>query len=1086
MIDRLETLLKIPEQPPELANLQRKRLKMFYWLSGFGILFLIFLVPEPVRNQPVLFWKAIVFYLVWSMACAVGLLILRGRRLWVSAFWGALALYGYLSYAMYFIDGDPDNLLHPYFLLILVLVALFISRRAVIFFAALVGATNVILVFVHESGWVRVLFSPEAVFFNHLGWTLFFIVFTVLMLVYISSVEERQVLIRRSEARFRLLFDVSPVALWEVDASLAVQMLRRRQSEGVVDLAAYVQAQPDVAASLLDLLRAQNVNQTAVSLFQAPDKTALLHNFRRILTPDSHRVLLESLVAMANGRVAVEQETNYDTLTGERLQAIYRWSVTPGHEQSFAQVIFTLTNITAQKKAEGVLQRYTERMNFVHQIDVAILAAQSIPEIAQAVLARLQNLIPYTEAVVVLFDMPAQKVSYIAGQNYLVDPNRKFPIAAWDTIDLLAQGQVFHASDLQGAAQLSPLLQNIRNQGGRSLFVVPLHAPQELLGAIGLISAEPGAFTPEHIEIVEQIAMPVAIAIQNTNLFEAERMALQQAETLRQVANILNASLDQEQLLQAILEQLAQVIPFDNASINLVVDEMMRVVAYQDFNPDVAGLITEHIPKFVNMSQVLETKRPYIIQDTLADPNWLFLPGSELTRCWLGVPMLVRDKTLGLLALDKHEADFYTNSHAQLALAFANQAAIAIENANLYRKQLEYAEKLERRVKERLRDLSTVYDITALTSEDSEIEPVMASALETVIHSLGCLFGSLYVTNDQETFYLLHEIGVPDFVRPYVQQVSIDDDLVQAFTHPGAPPFIIKDIAETSYGQKFQVPKGEFVAAVVQMRSKGKLMGVLTASHNAGRQFSAEDLALLGSIADHIAVTIENGRLHRNDRQLAVMQERERMARELHDSITQSLYAISLFSEAARDSFQINKTDKVGVYLDQIVSTTVQAMKEMRLMVYDLRATTLLEEGLVHALRYRLENVEARAGIAIHFNAPEHLALPAEVEESLYRISQEALNNTLKHAKATRIEVQIDAQDNQIRMMIADNGRGFHVPQWQEHPTGHGLPAIQKYVAQFSGDFELISQPDKGTTVTVHLDLTAATIATRENYAKRN
>ncbi len=1086
MIDRLENLLKIPEQPPELAVLQRKRLKMFYWLSGFGILFLIFLVPEPVRNQPDLYQKAIVFYLAWSMACVVGLLILHGNRLWVSAFWVALALYGYLSYAMYFIDGDPDNLLHPYFLLILVLAALFISRRAVIFFAALVGATNVIFGFVHESGWVRVLFSPEAVSFNQVGWTIFFIVFTVLMLVYISSVEERQVLIRRSEARFRLLFDVSPVALWEVDASQAVQMLRLRQSEGVVDLAGYVQAHPDVAASLLDSLQVQNVNQTAVSLFQAPDKTALLHNFRRILTPDSHRVLLDSLVAMANGRVAVEQETNYDTLTGERLQALYRWSVTPGNELSFAQVIFTLTNITSQKKAEEVLQRYTERLNFVHQIDVAILAAQSIPEIAQAVLARLQNLIPFSEAVVVLFNMPEHEVSYVAGQNYLVDPNRKFPIDAWDTVDLLVQGKVFHISDLQDAVQPSQLLQNIRNQGGRSLFVVPLHTPQELLGAIGLISSEPGVFTQDHIEIVEQIAVPVAVAIQNTNLFEAERLAFQQAETLRQVANILNASLDQEQLLQAILEQLAQVVPFDNASINLVVDEMIRVVVYHDLKSEMAGLMTEHIPKFVNMSRVLETKRPYIVKNTLADPTWLFLPGSELTLCWLGVPMIVRDKTLGLLAFDKYEADFYTDYHAQLALAFASQAAIAIENANLYRKQQEYAEKLERRVRERLRDLSTVYDITALTSENSEIEPVLASALETVINSLGCFFGSLYVTNDQETFYLLHEIGVPDFIRPYVQQISIDDDLVQAFTRPGAPPFIIKDIADTSYGQEFQVPQGEFLAAVVQMRSKGQLMGLLTASHNAGRQFSAEDLALLGSIADHIAVTIENGRLHQNDRQLAVMQERERMARELHDSITQSLYAISLFSEAARDSFQINKTDKVGVYLDQIVSTTVQAMKEMRLMVYDLRATTLLEEGLVHALRYRLENVEARAGIAIHFNAPENLVLPAEVEESLYRISQEALNNTLKHAKATRVEVQIDVQDNRIRMMIADNGRGFHVPQWQERPTGHGLLAIQKYVAQFSGDFESISQPDKGTTITVHLNLSSAGIATRENYAKRN
>lgn len=152
-------------------------------------------------------------------------------------------------------------------------------------------------------------------------------------------------------------------------------------------------------------------------------------------------------------------------------------------------------------------------MNFVHQIDVAILAAQSIPEIAQAVLVRLQNLIPFTEAVVVLFDMSEQEVSYVAGQNYHVDPHRKFPIAAWDTVDLLAQGQVFNVSDLQGAAQLSQLLQNIRNQGGRSMFVVPLLALQELVGAIGVISSEPDVFTQEHIEIVEQIAMPVAIAI---------------------------------------------------------------------------------------------------------------------------------------------------------------------------------------------------------------------------------------------------------------------------------------------------------------------------------------------------------------------------------------------------------------------------------------------------------------------------------------------------------------------------------------------------------------------------------------------
>ncbi len=746
---------------------------------------------------------------------------------------------------------------------------------------------------------------------------------------------------------------------------------------------------------------------------------------------------------------------------------------------SFLLLIYLNTMEARQKSirtSEASQRRYAERLNILHQIDVAILAAKSVPEIADATLQLLHNLVPYTQAQVALFDLAGGEMLFVAGDTSGAYLHERYPITFEETVQQMSQGIIYQFDDLLAETQLPTMLNNIRGQGGRTLLIVPLLTQHELVGAIGAISTEPAAFTQEHVDTVQQIAAPLAIAIQNARLFEAEKKARQQAETLRHIANIFNVNLDRNQLLNSILEQLGLVIPFDSASVNLVTENTLQIVAHRGLPLDLAHLIVEQVPLFANVSRVLATRQPYIVANTLTDPNWRFISGREDIRCWLGVPMLRHGEMIGLLTIDKNEPDFYKEADANLALAFASQAAIAIENADLYQRLQHYTDQLEQRVVERTRDLATLYDIAAMSSEPAEMGPVLRSALETVLAALGCFAGTIHLAGEEGAFYLLHEIGVPEYVRPFIERVAADHELVRGLLPPNASAFAIKDLANTSYGAQFVLSTGELTYAGVLMRSKGNVMGVLSAVHNAGQQFAAEDLALLASIADHVAVTIENGRLHQNARQVAVMQERERMARELHDSVTQSLYSLSLFAEAGRDLLQVGKVERVQVYLNQIVETSLQALKEMRLMLYDLRSTTLLEEGLVHALRYRLEHVEERAGIETFLTAPDVLDLPADVEESLYRISQEALNNTLKHARASRVDVTIDSNGRALTMCIADNGRGFNTDSPPEASTGHGLLTMQKQVKQFGGDFSLQSWPDQGTSITINLTLDSPTV----------
>jgi signal transduction histidine kinase len=200
----------------------------------------------------------------------------------------------------------------------------------------------------------------------------------------------------------------------------------------------------------------------------------------------------------------------------------------------------------------------------------------------------------------------------------------------------------------------------------------------------------------------------------------------------------------------------------------------------------------------------------------------------------------------------------------------------------------------------------------------------------------------------------------------------------------------------------------------------------------------------------------------------AAMEERQRLARELHDSVTQSLYSLTLLAEASRRMAREGHTEKMIGNIARLGETAQQALKEMRLLVYELRPLALETAGLVEALQHRLDAVEKRAGVETQFKVEADCELTVEVENGLYRIAQEILNNSLKHAEASRVSVQLSVRDEYTELNINDNGKGFDL-ETARHQGGMGLGNIQERTAALGGEVLFTSSPGAGTAVQVHI-----------------
>lgn len=269
--------------------------------------------------------------------------------------------------------------------------------------------------------------------------------------------------------------------------------------------------------------------------------------------------------------------------------------------------------------------------------------------------------------------------------------------------------------------------------------------------------------------------------------------------------------------------------------------------------------------------------------------------------------------------------------------------------------------------------------------------------------------------------------------------------------------------------QSYPWIKGLISLLVVPLKVDTKVIGILNIL-NKPSEITQEDMRIIDLFADQAAIIIEHVRLQNQAEQLLVLEERQRLARELHDSVTQALYSVTLYADAARMAFSAQKWEALERNLQEVRNMAREAMYDMRLLVFELRPFMLETEGLASALRSRLAAVEGRSGLKTEVLVEEERRLPIMIEEELYRIAQEGLNNVVKHAEATQVQIQLKYDENAVSLEMIDDGKGFE-PQAVSQSGGFGLQGIKERVQQLGGTMKIESTPLKGTRLRVRIPL---------------
>jgi PAS domain S-box-containing protein len=259
----------------------------------------------------------------------------------------------------------------------------------------------------------------------------------------------------------------------------------------------------------------------------------------------------------------------------------------------------------------------------------------------------------------------------------------------------------------------------------------------------------------------------------------------------------------------------------------------------------------------------------------------------------------------------------------------------------------------------------------------------------------------------------------------------------------------------------------------VTARSMGKL-GTLLGRRASGEEFPIEvSISQINVSGQKLYTAIirditERKLLEGQIQELATLEERNRISRELHDSVTQSLYSINLQSDATIMALSSGRIEDAEKRLQTLKDIAQDSMAEMRLLIFELHPSILEEAGLVTALRLRLETVESRSGIQAGLDVKGERRLPIAVEKELYQISLEGLNNVLKHAKAKKVLVRISFEHDRCRLMIQDDGVSFDLER-NDRFGGYGLENIRDRLEKIGGELTIISEPGKGSTLDIEV-----------------
>jgi nitrate/nitrite-specific signal transduction histidine kinase len=592
-----------------------------------------------------------------------------------------------------------------------------------------------------------------------------------------------------------------------------------------------------------------------------------------------------------------------------------------------------------------------------------------------------------------------------------------------------------------------------KEEGFHSVASFPLVSKRKVFGALFVITRGFREFSQQDIDLLTSIGQQIGVAIENARLFTAEQRRAEQFRVISEVGRRIASLLGVDDILNQMVRLIQEALDYDTVEIGLI--ERDELIFKARAEPSLDGSFESYRMKVGEegiTGWVAAEGEPQLVNDVRQDPRYVSLTSGEF-QSELAVPIKVKDKVIGVLNAQSFELDAFDHSDLAVMQSLADQAAIAIENARLFHAEQWRAEQF-RVVSEVGRQITSILDVDELLKE--------------IVRSLKETFGYYLITIGMiEGDEVVFRAGVkthwddPHFRPP---SVKVGSHGITAWVAGSGEPLLAPDVSKEPRFLFLEDAAETRSELAVPLKVKDEVIGVLNVESDQLNAFDEDDMRLLQSIAHQAAIAIENARLYEQARELAVVEERNRLARDLHDAVTQTLFSASIIAEVLPRLWERNLQEGER-RLDELRQLTRGALAEMRTLLIELRPAALVDAELGELLHQLADAGWGRTQVEIEVDIKGGREIPEGVKVVLYRIAQEALNNVAKHAGANKIAVGLYFEPDRVELSVQDDGRGFDPADVS--PDRLGLGIMRERAESIGATLNIDTKPGRGTQVKV-------------------
>ncbi len=597
----------------------------------------------------------------------------------------------------------------------------------------------------------------------------------------------------------------------------------------------------------------------------------------------------------------------------------------------------------------------------------------------------------------------------------------------------------------------------------RGPFHEQLHEFPGYLYALGVLTTAVSAFSFFVFGVIDRVERHVLE--QNAHL-----------SVLNEIAAAAARNLELEQLLNVALDKVLEVTKADAGVICLVDDETEELVAarHLGISDELARRISKTLTVEPAGADDASVARPAVFDDLLAYPQLATLAGSEGVRSAIGLPLRSEDQVHGVLAVISRRERRFAPKEIELLASVARQLGLATRNAVLFAN-----------VQQRRDELEALLTVGQAASASLHVNDVLDAALEAILSVTTAEAAEVWLATGEQLELVRHSgVAAEAFRERTVLRLG---EGLPGLAAERMAPVVVHDLTADQRCLRSAIKQLGFESfCAIPLVRGGALLGVLAvAARDRDALSGRAERRLLEAIGEQVAIAVENAHLHERVLDGAVIEERERLARELHDGLAQVLGYVNTQTLAIKKLLATGRGVEAERQVAEMESAARRVYTDVREAILGLRTT---RGGLLPSLRAYLADYRRMSGLELKLEVDEEmeaLRLPASVEIQVVRIVQEALSNVRKHAHARAATVRIRGDAGTVEVEVDDDGQGFEFDRPRRTGWPHfGLQTMRERAEAIGGTFAIESSPSAGTSVIVRVPLNSVPEVSDANRAR--